>query len=67
MICNYIRTTHELANELLRNPDTFITATIRESNREYMIESIQKKASCANADDTSVYLTLNLNDYGHKI
>ena len=53
-----IITTHSLAQELLRKPNGFINATIKE--KEFIINNIQRVFTCANKDDTEVYWTLNL-------
>lgn len=49
-----------LARELLIKPDDFITATI--GDREYIIESYQRKSTHANIDDGVMHWTLNLRD-----
>lgn len=53
-----ISTSHMLARELLNRPDVFLTATIGE--KEYVIDNIQRKFTCANIDDSVSYITLNL-------
>ena len=55
-------TTHSLARQLLNNPDGYLTATVREGNREYeyVISSFQRDKTEANDDDTMLYWTLNL-------
>lgn len=55
-------TTHSLARQLLNNPDGYLTATVREGNREYeyVISSFQRDKTEANNDDTMLYWTLNL-------
>lgn len=57
-----ISTSHMLARELLNKPDNFLTATI--GDREYIIESYQRKATHANMDDGVTHWTLNLRDGG---
>ena len=52
-----ITTSHQLARELLKRPDGFITMSINDS--EYLISSIRRKNSCANYDDSSLYWILN--------
>ena len=47
-----------LARELLKIPDSFITATI--DDREYIIEDYKRKFSIANTDDSVGYISLNL-------
>lgn len=49
-----------LARELLDRPDEFITVTFGEN--EYVIENIQRKFTCANIDDSVMYITLNIKD-----
>ena len=55
-------TTHSLARQLLNNPDGYLTATVREGNREYeyVISSFQRDKTEANNDDTMLYWPLNL-------
>lgn len=53
---------HLLARELLSKPDDFITATI--GDKEYIIESYQRKQTHANIDDGIYHWTLNLRDGG---
>lgn len=53
-----ITTSHSLARELLRKPNGFINATIKE--KEFIINNIQRVFTCANKDDTEIYWTLNL-------
>ena len=62
MVTNCISTSHALARELLSKPDDFLTATLGE--REYIIESYQRKATHANIDDGITHWTLNLRDGG---
>lgn len=44
-----IRTTHELAQELLSKPNNFVTVLLED--REYSIESIKTVRTHANIDD----------------
>ena len=55
-------TTHSLAMQLLNNPDGYLTAVVKEGNREYeyVINSFQRDKMEANNDDTMLYWTLNL-------
>lgn len=63
LITDCISTSHALAKELLSKPDSFITVTIEE--KEYVIDSIRRKFTYANFDDSVMYLTLNLRDGGN--
>ena len=47
-----------LARELLKRPDSFITAKL--SDEEYIIEGLKTVKSHANIDDSVMYITLNL-------
>lgn len=47
-----------MAKELLSKPDGFITMSIEEG--EYVIDTIKKKVSHANIDDSVPYWTLNV-------
>lgn len=49
-------TSHSLARELLNREDSYITITIGE--KEYVVSAIKKTKTHANADDTTIYLTL---------
>lgn len=49
-----------LAKELLSRPDDFVTVTCGE--KEFSIESIQRKASHANVDDYTMHWTLNVRE-----
>lgn len=53
---------HLLARELLSKPDDFITATI--GDKEYIVESYQRRKTHANIDDGIYHWTLNLRDGG---
>ena len=55
-------TTHSLAMQLLNNPDGYLTAVVKEGNREYeyVINSFQRDKTEANEDDTILYWKLNL-------
>ena len=55
-------TIHSLARQLLNKPDGYLTATVREGNREYeyTINSFQRYKTEANDDDSMLYWTLNL-------
>ena len=54
-------TTHELANELLRHSDSFITITV--NGREYNIDRLQRVKTHANIDDSMCYYTLVAKEY----
>ena len=56
-------TAHELAGDLLEKPNVALTVTHGED--EYVIDSIQRKFTCANEDDRTMYLTLNLRFGGY--
>lgn len=56
-------TSHALAKELLNKPDGFLTATHGE--KEFVIESYQRKATHANIDDYVIHWTLNLHESGN--
>lgn len=49
-------TSHNLAKELLNKEDSYITITIGEN--EYVVSDIKRVKTHANADDTTIYLTL---------
>lgn len=49
-------TSHDLARELLDKEDSYITITIGE--KEYVISDVKRVKTHANADDTTIYLTL---------
>ena len=49
-------TSHGLAKELLNKEDSYITITIGE--KEYVISDVKRVKTHANADDTTIYLTL---------
>ena len=49
-----------LARELLNRPDTFLVA--QDGEKEYIINSIHRMGTYANADDISVYLALQLKE-----
>ena len=49
-------TSHNLAKELLNKEDSYITITIGE--KEYVISDVKRVKTHANADDTTIYLTL---------
>ena len=49
-------TSHGLAKELLDKEDSYITITIGE--KEYVISDVKRVKTHANADDTTIYLTL---------
>ena len=53
---------HALARDLLREPDTFLTAT--HDNEELVIDGYKKVATHANIDDSVMHLTLILRDCG---
>lgn len=57
----YVRA-HELAHELLKRPDGFITATNGEE--EYVIESFSRVPTHANIDDYVMNYVLNLRNCG---
>lgn len=50
------------ARELLDKPDGFITASF--CDREFIIDSYQRKTTHANIDDGCTYWTLNLRECG---
>ena len=50
------------AREILCKPDGFLTATL--GDREYIIESYQRKGTHANTDDSVMHWTLNLREAG---
>ena len=54
---SYIATTHMLARELLNKPDGFLVVNV--GDKEYMVESIQRKLTCANRDDSVMYWRIN--------
>lgn len=62
-ILEVISTSHALAKELLSKPDGFITATLGEE--EYIISNIQRVPTHANIDDSVMYWTLNLRNFGN--
>ena len=49
-------TSHSLARELLNKEDSYITITIGE--KEYVVSDVRRIKTHANADDTTMYLTL---------
>ena len=49
-------TSHGLAKERLDKEDSYITITIGE--KEYVISDVKRVKTHANADDTTIYLTL---------
>lgn len=49
-------TSHSLARELLNREDSYITITIGEN--EYVVSDVKRVKTHANADDTTMYLTL---------
>lgn len=53
---------HALAKDLLKEPDTFLTAMYEDE--ELVIESYKKIATHANIDDSIMHLTLILRDGG---
>lgn len=53
---------HALARDLLREPDTFLTAM--HDDNELVINGYKKVATHANIDDSVTYLTLILRDGG---
>ena len=59
---NCIGTSHAFAREVLSKPDNFLTATL--GDREYVIESYQRRPTHANGDDGVWHWTLNLRDGG---
>ena len=54
-------TTHQLAKELLKKDDCYLTVTVE--NREYIIESICTTKTIANMDDSCIYKTLQCKEY----
>lgn len=46
-----------LARELLNKPDGFLVVNV--GDKEYMVESIQRKQTCANRDDSIMYWRIN--------
>lgn len=54
---------HALARDLLKEPDTFILAM--HEDRELVIESYKKVFTHANIDDTVINLALVLRDGGN--
>lgn len=54
-----IRTTHELAQELLSKPNNFVTVLLED--REYSIESIKTVKTHANIDDEITHKTIVCN------
>ena len=59
-----VLTSHELANELLNKPNSFIIA--KNGEQEYEITSIQRFYSCANNDDTIMNWRINLQECTKK-
>lgn len=57
---SYIATTHMLARELLNKPDGFLVVNV--GDKEYAIESIRRKLTCANIDDSIMYWNINIKD-----
>lgn len=57
---NYIRTSHELAKELLGKPNGMIIANHK--GEEYVIKNYKRETNVANNDDNTTYLTLNLQE-----
>lgn len=57
---NCITTTHQLAKELLSNPDGFLTASDENREMEYVIEGTKRKSTHKNIDDSEMYWTLSL-------
>lgn len=53
---------HALARDLLKEPDTFLTAI--HDNEELVIDGYKKVATHANIDDSVMHLTLILRDGG---
>lgn len=53
---------HALARDLLREPDTFLTAI--HDDEELVIEGYKKVATHANIDDSVMHLALILRDGG---
>ena len=53
---------HALARDLLKEPDTFLTAM--HDNEELVIDSYKRISTHANIDDSIMYLTLILRDVG---
>ena len=49
-------TSHGLARELLNREDSYITITVGEN--EYVVSDVRRIKTHANADDTTMYLTL---------
>lgn len=54
---SYVATTHALARELLDKPDGFLVVTVE--GKEYLVESIQRKCTHANLDDSMLYWSIN--------
>lgn len=54
---SYIATTHMLARELLNKPDGFLVVNV--GDKEYLVENIQRKLTCANRDDSVMYWRIN--------
>ena len=52
-----ITTSHQLAIELLKKPEGFVTIAI--DGKEYLIGSIKRKSTLANYDDSILYWVLN--------
>lgn len=50
-----------LARELLNKPDGFLVVNV--GDKEYAIESIRRKLTCANIDDSIIYWNINIKDY----
>ena len=51
---------HALARDLLKEPDTFLTAT--HDNEELVIDGYKKVATHANIDDSVMHWTLQLRE-----
>ena len=49
-----------LGRELLNKPDGFIMVNL--NGKEYLIESIQRKSTYANIDDSIMYWNINIKD-----
>lgn len=57
---SYIATTHMLARELLDKPDGFLVVNV--GGQEYIVESIRRKFTYANLDDSVMYWSINVRD-----
>lgn len=59
---SYYISSHALAKDLLKEPDTFLTAM--HGDNELVIDSYKKLVTHANIDDSVIHLALVLRDGG---